>query len=94
MHAARESAFTAAAVLELGALFGALLSGILADKYSRRHCIFLASGESSVSSRPSPYSTNPQVVFCFGSGLQSGARNFNDLIIGRAIGGFGVGALR
>ncbi|KAN0097637.1 General substrate transporter [Tylopilus felleus] len=64
------------AVLELGALFGALLSGILADKYSRRHCIFLAS-----------------VVFCFGSGLQSGARNFNDLIIGRAIGGFGVGAL-
>ncbi|KAF8450726.1 general substrate transporter [Boletus edulis BED1] len=64
------------AALELGALFGALLSGVLADKYSRRHSIFFAS-----------------VIFCFGSGLQSGARNLNDLIIGRAIGGFGVGAL-
>ncbi|KIJ66107.1 hypothetical protein HYDPIDRAFT_110267 [Hydnomerulius pinastri MD-312] len=64
------------AVLELGALFGALSSGILADKYSRRHSIFLAS-----------------IIFCIGSGLQSGARNLNDLIIGRAIGGFGVGAL-
>ncbi|KAF8845934.1 general substrate transporter [Paxillus ammoniavirescens] len=64
------------AVLELGALFGALSSGILADKYSRRHSIFLAS-----------------VIFCIGSGLQAGARSLNDLIIGRAIGGFGVGAL-
>jgi len=64
------------AALELGALFGALLSGILADRYSRRHSIFLAS-----------------VIFCIGSGLQSGARNFDDLVIGRAIGGIGVGAL-
>ncbi|KAH0839744.1 general substrate transporter [Lanmaoa asiatica] len=64
------------AALELGALFGALSSGVFADKYSRRHSIFLAS-----------------VIFCFGSGLQSGARNLNDLIVGRAIGGFGVGAL-
>ncbi|KAI9574868.1 general substrate transporter [Boletus coccyginus] len=64
------------AALELGALFGALSSGILADKYSRRHSIFLASA-----------------IFCLGSGLQSGARNLDDLIIGRAIGGFGVGAL-
>ncbi|KAJ7454529.1 general substrate transporter [Mycena galericulata] len=30
------------AVLELGALFGALSSGVLADKYSRRHSIFAA----------------------------------------------------
>ncbi|KAJ7915801.1 general substrate transporter, partial [Mycena leptocephala] len=30
------------AVLELGALIGALLSGVLADKYSRRHSIFAA----------------------------------------------------
>ncbi|KAJ7496412.1 MFS monosaccharide transporter [Mycena latifolia] len=30
------------AVLELGALFGALASGVLADKYSRRHSIFAA----------------------------------------------------
>jgi MFS family permease len=34
-----------AAALELGALFGALASGILADKYSRRHSIFLACSE-------------------------------------------------
>ena len=54
----RKSVFVAAAALELGALFGALLSGILADKYSRRHSIFLASGEPSVNSMLSPYSTN------------------------------------
>ncbi|KAG1737835.1 general substrate transporter [Suillus paluster] len=64
------------AVLELGALFGAIASGILADKYSRRHSIFFAS-----------------IIFCIGSGLQCGAQSLNDLIIGRAIGGFGVGAL-
>ena len=33
-----------AAVLELGALFGALASGILADRFSRRHSIFFACG--------------------------------------------------
>ena len=33
-----------AAVLELGALFGALAAGTLADRYSRRHSIFLACG--------------------------------------------------
>ncbi|KAG1782069.1 general substrate transporter, partial [Suillus placidus] len=64
------------AVLELGALFGAITSGILADKYSRRHSIFFAS-----------------IIFCLGSGLQCGAQSLNNLIIGRAIGGFGVGAL-
>lgn len=64
------------AVLELGALFGAITCGILADKYCRRHSIFFAS-----------------IIFCIGSGLQCGAQSLNDLIIGRAIGGFGVGAL-
>lgn len=34
------------------------------------------------------------VIFCVGSGLQASARNFGDLVIGRAIGGLGVGALR
>lgn len=64
------------AVLELGALFGALLAGVSADKFSRRRSIFLAS-----------------LVFCLGSGLQAGAQSLNHLILGRAIGGVGVGAL-
>lgn len=34
-----------AAVLELGALFGALSAGVLADRYSRRQSIFAACGE-------------------------------------------------
>lgn len=37
--------FIVAAALEFGALFGALSSGVLADRYSRRHSIFLASSE-------------------------------------------------
>lgn len=49
-HTSCESVLVAAAALELGALFGALSSGILADKYSRRHSIFIASGEPGVSS--------------------------------------------
>ncbi|KIM71935.1 hypothetical protein PILCRDRAFT_830062 [Piloderma croceum F 1598] len=64
------------AVLELGALFGALICGILADRFSRRNSIFVAC-----------------VVFCIGSGLQCGARSLSDLVLGRAIGGLGVGAL-
>ncbi|KII95512.1 hypothetical protein PLICRDRAFT_34394 [Plicaturopsis crispa FD-325 SS-3] len=64
------------AVLELGALFGALAAGTLADRYSRRHSIFLAC-----------------VIFCIGSGFQCGARTLSDLVLGRAIGGVGVGAL-
>lgn len=64
------------AVLELGALFGALLSGVLADRYSRRNAIFLAS-----------------LIFCIGSGIQTKAQSLGELIVGRAIGGLGVGAL-
>jgi len=33
------------------------------------------------------------VVFCIGSAFQCGAHTFTDLVLGRAIGGFGVGAL-
>lgn len=36
--------FVIAAVLELGALFGALTAGTLADRYSRRQSIFFACG--------------------------------------------------
>ncbi|KAH8110541.1 general substrate transporter [Phellopilus nigrolimitatus] len=64
------------AVLELGALFGALLAGVLADKYSRRHSILIAC-----------------VVFCFGSALQCAAQTLRGLIMGRAIGGVGIGSL-
>lgn len=34
------------------------------------------------------------VIFCIGSAIQCGARTLSDLVLGRAIGGFGVGALR
>ncbi|KAG6330207.1 hypothetical protein ID866_8883 [Astraeus odoratus] len=76
------------AVLELGALFGALLAGVLADRYSRRHSIFLASGMHEWL----PF--HAAVVFCVGSSLQAGAQSLGDLILGRAVGGLGVGALR
>ena len=35
-----------------------------------------------------------EVIFCIGSGLQCAAHSLSELILGRAIGGFGVGALR
>ena len=37
-----------AAMLELGALVGALLAGVLADRYSRKHSFFAACGTSSL----------------------------------------------
>lgn len=36
----------AAAMLELGALMGALLAGVLADKYSRKQSFFVACSKS------------------------------------------------
>ncbi|KAG8826877.1 hypothetical protein FRC19_006996 [Serendipita sp. 401] len=64
------------AVLELGALFGALEAGIFADKYSRRSSIILAS-----------------VIFCVGSLFQTVASSVEVLMLGRAVGGVGIGAL-
>ncbi|KAI0919077.1 hypothetical protein AcW1_003451 [Taiwanofungus camphoratus] len=64
------------AALELGSLFGALLSGILADRYSRRASIISACA-----------------VFCIGSFFQFGAQRLSHLVLGRAVGGLGVGAL-
>ncbi|TFY61333.1 hypothetical protein EVJ58_g4585 [Rhodofomes roseus] len=64
------------ALLELGALIGALAAGVLADRVSRRKAIVLAC-----------------VVFCIGSAFQCGAERLAHLVVGRAIGGLGVGAL-
>ena len=83
----------AAAALELGSLLGALTAGTLADKYSRRQSIFTACGEypfALARARPDLLSA----VFCLGSALQFGAQSPNHLILGRGIGGLGVGALR
>lgn len=41
----------------------------------------------------SPYCMLP-VIFCIGSGIQTKAQSLGELIVGRAIGGLGVGALR
>ena len=83
----------AAAVLELGALTGALMAGVFADRYSRRQSIFSACRKrlhllawlSLISAL---------VVFCIGSAFQFGAQSTTHLILGRGIGGIGVGALR
>ncbi|ETW83108.1 major facilitator superfamily [Heterobasidion irregulare TC 32-1] len=64
------------AVLELGALFGALMAGISADRFSRRTSMVLACA-----------------VFCIGSALQCWAESLSHVVLGRAIGGFGIGAL-
>ncbi|KAJ6626747.1 general substrate transporter [Mycena sp. CBHHK59/15] len=71
------------AVLELGALIGALSSGVLADKYSRRHSIFVACVRS----------IDPPLIFNIGALFQCLAQNLGHLFIGRAVGGVGVGAL-
>ncbi|KAH7099884.1 general substrate transporter [Auriculariales sp. MPI-PUGE-AT-0066] len=64
------------AVLELGAMIGALSASFAADTWSRRYAICIAS-----------------VIFCIGSAMQAGASSFGFLTAGRAIGGFGIGAL-
>ncbi|KAI0795121.1 hypothetical protein C8Q75DRAFT_863742 [Abortiporus biennis] len=64
------------AMLELGALLGALTAGTFADRISRRQSIIIAC-----------------FVFCLGSSMQFGAQKLWHLILGRAVGGLGVGAL-
>ncbi|EIM90835.1 uncharacterized protein STEHIDRAFT_72465 [Stereum hirsutum FP-91666 SS1] len=64
------------AVLELGCLFGALWSGVFADRFTRRTSIAVAS-----------------LIFCVGSAIQCWAGSLTMLVVGRAIGGLGVGAL-
>ncbi|EJD08214.1 general substrate transporter [Fomitiporia mediterranea MF3/22] len=64
------------AMLEMGALIGALLAGVLADRYSRRLSILSAC-----------------VVCGIGSTFQCAAQSVQHLIIGRTIGGLGIGSL-
>jgi len=64
------------AMLELGSLLGAIVTGIFADRFTRRQAIILAC-----------------FVFCIGSTFQFAAQSLQHIILGRAIGGLGVGAL-
>ncbi|KAI4101881.1 MAG: hypothetical protein L6R37_004702 [Teloschistes peruensis] len=64
------------AMIELGALIGALNQGWIADKISRKYSIVLA-----------------VIVFTLGSILQTAAVDYAMLIVGRLIGGLGIGML-
>lgn len=64
------------AMIELGALIGAINQGWIADKISRKYSIVIA-----------------VVVFTIGSVLQTASINYSMLVIGRLIGGIGIGML-
>ncbi|KAI4248749.1 MAG: hypothetical protein LQ352_005826 [Teloschistes flavicans] len=64
------------AMIELGALIGALNQGWIADKISRKYSIVVA-----------------VIVFTLGSILQTAAVDYAMLIVGRLIGGLGIGML-
>ncbi|WVQ85574.1 hypothetical protein IAT38_007740 [Cryptococcus sp. DSM 104549] len=64
------------ALLELGALLGALQSGFLADRFSRKRTIAMGS-----------------IWFVVGSIIQATAYSFGQLVVGRFIGGVGIGVL-
>ncbi|KAH7057114.1 MFS transporter [Macrophomina phaseolina] len=62
------------AMIQLGALIGAINQGWIAEKYSRRYSILIA-----------------VVIFIIGSAIQTGATGYAMLVVGRLIGGIGVG---
>lgn len=64
------------AMLEFGAFLGALQSGFVSDKFSRRRTLF-----------------NGVVWFVVGSVLQTTAFSYAQLVVGRLIGGVGIGTL-
>ncbi|KAL8920659.1 MAG: hypothetical protein Q9208_006141 [Pyrenodesmia sp. 3 TL-2023] len=64
------------AMIELGALLGALNQGWIADKMSRKYSIVVA-----------------VVIFTVGSILQTASMDYATLIVGRLIGGVGIGML-
>ncbi|KAL1407091.1 hypothetical protein Q8F55_006504 [Vanrija albida] len=63
-------------LLELGAFFGALAAGYVADRYSRKTSILIGS-----------------LWFIVGSILQTASYSFAMLVVGRFVGGIGVGML-
>jgi MFS family permease len=81
-------------MLELGALVGALTAGTLSERVSRTGGICIACGKHAVLYIFTQLMTGDSVVFCVGSAFQCLANSLFHLIIGRAIGGVGVGALR
>lgn len=64
------------AMIELGALIGAINHGWMADKFSRKYSIVVA-----------------VFVFIVGSVLQTAAVDYPMLVVGRLIGGVGIGML-
>jgi MFS family permease len=87
--------YATAAILELGALVGALVCGTYSDSMSRRKAIRLACGEPTFSSNSDVRIYIAYVaVFCVGSAIQTAANTQNQLGLGRFIGGIGIGSLR
>jgi MFS family permease len=88
-------------LLELGAFLGAIQAGYLADRYSRKKAI----GESQwrrwpqiglelrLLIRPSQYSAIGSVWFIVGSIIQAASFSYAQLVVGRFIGGVGIGFL-
>ncbi|EOD43235.1 putative mfs monosaccharide protein [Neofusicoccum parvum UCRNP2] len=64
------------AMIQLGALIGAINQGWIAERISRRYSIIVA-----------------VIIFVIGSAIQTGAVDYAMLVVGRLIGGVGVGML-
>ncbi|KAI1128032.1 general substrate transporter [Nemania abortiva] len=63
-------------ILELGAFIGCLVLPYLADRFSRKWALTMAT-----------------FIFTVGAIIQTASQNFASLVVGRAVGGAGVGAL-
>ena len=88
-----------AAMLELGCLLGAIITGTFADHLTRRQAIVLACSTCVPARRSNDAfeylrTLNLLVVFSIGSTFQFAAQTLSQIVFGRAVGGLGVGALR